>query len=72
MGVLLKTEALPGLKEYKYSSIDNSFLSRYILGPYWWRQVIHVFPLWMAYVELLLTSRSSIEEQLFEQTNNKT
>lgn len=47
MGVFLRKEALPGLKQYKYSSIDKSLLSRYILGPFW-RWFVTLFPLWVA------------------------
>ncbi|KAK4890998.1 Phosphotransferase [Elasticomyces elasticus] len=46
--VYIRLEQLPRLKEYKYSSVDRSLLSRYILKPYWWSQVIKLFPLSMA------------------------
>lgn len=44
----IRHEQLPKLREYKYSSDDKSILSRYVLGPYWWKQVIKLFPLSMA------------------------
>ncbi|GAB7337452.1 hypothetical protein MBLNU457_g2791t1 [Dothideomycetes sp. NU457] len=46
--VYIRQERLPKLKEYKYSGVDHSLLSRYILKPYWWSQVIELFPLSMA------------------------
>ncbi|WPH01763.1 Hypothetical protein R9X50_00461500 [Acrodontium crateriforme] len=44
----IRQEQLPKLKEYKYSGVDHSLLSRYILKPYWWSKVIELFPLSMA------------------------
>lgn len=44
----VRQEQLPRLKEYKYSGVDRSLVSRYILKPYWWSQVIELFPLSMA------------------------
>ena len=32
-----------GLDQYKYSSIDQSFLSRRVLGP-WWNWLVTLFP----------------------------
>lgn len=46
--VYIRQSQLPKLKEYKYSSVDHSLLSRYVLKPYWWSQVINLFPMWMA------------------------
>ncbi|KAI9364966.1 CDP-alcohol phosphatidyltransferase, partial [Zopfochytrium polystomum] len=37
-----------GLRNYKYHSIDQSIIANYILNPYWWSQVIKLFPLWVA------------------------
>lgn len=48
--VYIRQSQLPKLKEYKYSGIDHSLLSRYILKPYWWSQVIKLFPLSIAWV----------------------
>lgn len=48
MGYNIREDQLPGLKKYKYQSNDKSILSRYVLGPYWWKQVIKLFPIWMA------------------------
>nr|CAG8435200.1 5471_t:CDS:2 [Entrophospora candida]CAG8455736.1 484_t:CDS:2 [Entrophospora candida] len=39
--------ALSNLKYYKYSAIDKSPISNYILKPYW-NWAIELFPLWMA------------------------
>jgi ethanolaminephosphotransferase len=30
------------------SGVDHSLVSRYVLKPYWWSQVIKIFPLWIA------------------------
>ncbi|CAG8483423.1 8944_t:CDS:2 [Ambispora gerdemannii] len=38
---------LSNLKYYKYSAIDKSPISRYILKPYW-KWAVNLFPLWMA------------------------
>lgn len=31
----LRTEALVNLRSYKYNSVDKSYLSKYVLNPYW-------------------------------------
>ncbi|OQN96600.1 hypothetical protein B0A48_17030 [Cryoendolithus antarcticus] len=46
---------LEKLKEYKYSAVDRSLLSQYVLKPYWWSQVIKLFPLSMAPNAITLT-----------------
>lgn len=46
--VYVRQEKLPGLKAYKYSGVDHSLLSRYVLKPFYTHVVIHCFPLWMA------------------------
>lgn len=40
---------LNNLKYYKYSSVDKSPISNYILKPYW-NWAVKLFPLWMAWV----------------------
>ncbi|RKP05043.1 CDP-alcohol phosphatidyltransferase-domain-containing protein [Thamnocephalis sphaerospora] len=40
-------EQLQNLSQYKYSSVDKSPVSKYILQPYWTR-LVELFPLWMA------------------------
>jgi len=42
-------EALENLKNYKYNSVDKSYVSKYILKPYW-EFCTKLFPLSMAYV----------------------
>ena len=43
----LSEEALSNLKYYKYGASDKSYLSYYILQPYWsW--AVQFFPMWMA------------------------
>lgn len=44
----MRQEKLPGLKEYKYSGVDHSLLSRYVLKPFYTNVVIKCFPLWVA------------------------
>lgn len=39
---------IAGLKAYRYSGIDKSLISVYFLNPYWWSQLIKIFPLWFA------------------------
>ncbi|KAL1586163.1 hypothetical protein WHR41_04850 [Cladosporium halotolerans] len=53
--VYIRQSQLPKLKEYKYSSVDHSLLSRYVLKPYWWSQVINIFPMSMAPNAITLT-----------------
>ncbi|KAI8893282.1 CDP-alcohol phosphatidyltransferase-domain-containing protein, partial [Globomyces pollinis-pini] len=44
---VVSDEALKGLKKYKYSAVDLSPISKYILSPYWtWAATL--FPIWMA------------------------
>ncbi|KAF4124912.1 ethanolaminephosphotransferase [Geosmithia morbida] len=40
-------EALSHLRTYKYSSVDLSPVSKYILGP-WWNAFVKILPLWLA------------------------
>lgn len=44
----IRQQQLEKLNEYKYSAVDRSLLSRYVLKPYWWSQVIELFPMSMA------------------------
>jgi ethanolaminephosphotransferase len=46
--VYVRQDKLPKLKEYKYSAVDHSLLSRYVLKPFYTHVVIHCFPMWMA------------------------
>lgn len=46
--VYVRQEKLPGLKEYKYSGVDHSLLSRYVLKPFYTNFVIKCFPMSMA------------------------
>lgn len=43
----LSDEALVHLKSYKYSSVDKSFLSHYVLSHYW-NAFVQLLPLWLA------------------------
>ena len=43
----LSEDALRHLKAYKYSSVDKSYLSRYILRHYW-NGFVELLPLWLA------------------------
>lgn len=44
----LRQEKLPNLKQYKYSSVDRSLVSKYILKPFYTNVVIKCFPKSMA------------------------
>ncbi|KAF1983853.1 Choline/ethanolaminephosphotransferase [Aulographum hederae CBS 113979] len=46
--VYIRQEKLPKLNEYKYSGVDHSLLSRYVLKPFYTNVVINCFPMWMA------------------------
>lgn len=46
--VYIRQDQLPKLKEYKYSGVDKSLISRYILKPFYTNFVIHLFPMSMA------------------------
>ncbi|KEY68685.1 hypothetical protein S7711_00559 [Stachybotrys chartarum IBT 7711] len=46
--VYVRQRELPALKEYKYSSVDRSLLSKYVLKPFYTNVVIKCFPLSMA------------------------
>ncbi|CEJ92125.1 Putative Choline/ethanolaminephosphotransferase [[Torrubiella] hemipterigena] len=46
--VYVRQSKLPALKEYKYSSVDRSLTSKYILKPFYTNVVIKLFPMWMA------------------------
>jgi ethanolaminephosphotransferase len=50
--VYVRQDKLPKLHEYKYSGVDHSLVSRYIMKPFYNNFVIHCFPMWMAYVEI--------------------
>ncbi|RFU34452.1 hypothetical protein B7463_g1843, partial [Scytalidium lignicola] len=46
--VYVRQEKLPALKEYKYSGVDHSLMSRYVLKPFYTNFVIKCFPMSMA------------------------
>jgi hypothetical protein len=46
--VYVRQEKLPNLKQYKYSAVDQSLTSKYILKPFYTNFVIKCFPMWMA------------------------
>lgn len=55
----IRQSDLRNLKEYKYSGVDHSLVSRYVMKPFYTNVFIHVFPLWMAY-DPPLSSFSSV------------
>lgn len=66
MGVLssgsLSNDRLANLKLYKYSAVDKSFISRYVLKHYWnWS--IELFPLWIAQVSIVYFIEEEGEEE---------
>ncbi|KAI9842144.1 MAG: hypothetical protein M1837_007431 [Sclerophora amabilis] len=46
--VYIRQNQLPKLKEYKYSGVDHSLLSRYVLKPFYTHVAIKCFPMSMA------------------------
>jgi hypothetical protein len=46
--VYIRQDKLPKLKEYKYSGVDHSLLSQYVMKPFYTHVVIKCFPMWMA------------------------
>jgi len=48
---------MDALKSYAYRGVDHSFVSNYIMQPYWSR-LVHLFPRWMAYAGVPTTSTS--------------
>lgn len=46
--VYIRQEQLPKLKEYKYSGVDHSLVSRYVLKPFYTNIVLPCFPMSMA------------------------
>jgi len=46
--VYIRQDKLPKLKEYKYSAVDKSLVSKYILKPFYTHVVIKCFPMSMA------------------------
>lgn len=46
--VYVREKYLPNLRQYKYSSVDRSLVSKYILKPFYTNVVIKCFPMSMA------------------------
>jgi len=46
--VYVRQEKLPNLKQYKYSAVDHSLMSKYVLKPFYTNVVIKLFPMSMA------------------------
>lgn len=46
--VFLHHDDLPALREYKYSSVDRSLVSKYVLKPFYTNFVLKCFPMTMA------------------------
>jgi len=46
--VYIRQDKLSKLKEYKYSGVDHSMISRYVLKPFYTKVVINFFPMSMA------------------------
>lgn len=58
--VYVRQEKLLNLKQYKYSSVDHSLTSKYILKPFYNNVVIHCFPKSMAPNLITLTGFSFV------------
>ncbi|KAF2674121.1 Choline/ethanolaminephosphotransferase [Microthyrium microscopicum] len=63
--VYIRQEKLPALKEYKYSGVDHSLVSRYIMKPFYTNFVINCFPMWMAPNAITLTGFGFVVLNLF-------
>ncbi|KAL8354392.1 hypothetical protein RB601_003998 [Gaeumannomyces tritici] len=46
--VYVRQEQLPALRQYKYSGVDHSLISKYVLKPFYTNVVIKLFPMSMA------------------------
>lgn len=55
----IPTEYRANLSKYKYSGVDESLVSKYVLGPYW-TKLVTFFPLSMAYVSLVAGMHASL------------
>ncbi|KLJ13081.1 ethanolaminephosphotransferase [Blastomyces silverae] len=53
--VYVRQHNLAALREYRYSGVDKSLVSRYILKPFYTHVVIKCFPMSMAYHQITLT-----------------
>lgn len=53
--VYVRQEYLPNLRQYKYSGVDHSLLSKYVLKPFYTNVVIKCFPMSMAPNAITLT-----------------
>lgn len=58
--VYVRQDQLPNLKQYKYSSVDHSITSKYILKPFYTNVVIKCFPMSMAPNAITLTGFSFV------------
>lgn len=58
--VYVRQEKLPNLRQYKYSGVDHSLLSRYILKPFYTNFAIKCFPMSMAPNLITLTGFSFV------------
>lgn len=58
--VYVRQEKLPNLKQYKYSGVDHSLVSRYVLKPFYTNVVIKCFPMSMAPNLITLTGFSFV------------
>ncbi|KAI1851910.1 hypothetical protein JX265_008284 [Neoarthrinium moseri] len=63
--VYVRQEYLPNLKQYKYSSVDRSLTSKYILKPFYTNVVIHCFPMSMAPNLITLTGFAFVVANFF-------
>jgi ethanolaminephosphotransferase len=63
--VYVRQRDLPALREYKYSSVDRSLTSKYILKPFYTNVVIKCFPMSMAPNLITLTGFMFVVINLF-------
>ncbi|KAJ2903724.1 hypothetical protein MKZ38_009462 [Zalerion maritima] len=63
--VYVRQEHLPNLRKYKYSGVDHSLLSKYVLKPFYTNVVIKCFPMSMAPNAITLTGFMFVVANLF-------
>lgn len=63
--VYVRQEYLPNLRKYKYSGVDHSLLSKYVLKPFYTHVVIKCFPMSMAPNAITLTGFTFVVANFF-------
>lgn len=45
MGYFIPRSREGNLRKYSYQGFDGSLLSKKVLGPYWWNNLVELFPM---------------------------